>query len=136
MENNHPRRTAKKPGAKPDVASSLWLERIGAQRRLHHVLKLPVNRAQSPLDAPVVLGIDNGTSTQFIVRAQPVANAKSYEAQVKNGGGWLPAGVFTQARRMEIDNLTPGSIYTVHVRAIGGSTGSSDWSTPQTCMAT
>ena len=94
------------------------------------------NRAQSPLDAPVVLGIDNGTSTQFIVRAQPVANAKSYEAQVKNGGGWLPAGVFTQARRMEIDNLTPGSIYTVHVRAIGGSTGSSDWSTPQTCMAT
>jgi len=94
------------------------------------------NRAQSPLDAPVVLGIENSTSTQFIVRAQPVANAKSYEAQVKNGGGWLPAGVFTQARRMEIDNLTPGSIYTVHVRAIGGSTGSSDWSTPQTCMAT
>lgn len=94
------------------------------------------NRAQSPLDAPVVLGIDNGTSTQFIVRAQPVANAKSYEAQVKNGGGWLPAGVFTQARRMEIDNLTPGSIYTVQVRAIGGSTGSSDWSAPQTCRAT
>jgi len=94
------------------------------------------NRAQSPLDAPVVLGIENSTSTQFIVRAQPVANAKSYEAQVKNGGGWLPAGVFTQARRMEIDNLTPGSIYTVQVRAIGGSTGSSDWSTPQTCMAT
>jgi len=94
------------------------------------------NRAQSPLDAPVVLGIENSTSTQFIVRAQPVANAKSYEAQVKNGGGWLPAGVFTQARRMEIDNLTPGSIYTVQVRAIGGSTGSSDWSAPQTCRAT
>jgi hypothetical protein len=48
----------------------------------------------------------------------------------------LPGGIFTQARRMEIDGLTPGTTYTVQVRAIGGSTGSSDWSAPQSCMAT
>jgi hypothetical protein len=94
------------------------------------------NRAQTPLDTPVVLGIDNSASTQLILRVQPVANARSYEAQYKNGAGWLPGGIFTQARRMEIDSLTPGTTYTVQVRAIGGSTGSSDWSAPQSCMAT
>ena len=31
---------------------------------------------------------------------------------------------------MIITNLTPGTIYTFRVRAIGGSTGSSDWSDP------
>ena len=94
------------------------------------------NRAQAPLDTPVVLAIDNTSSTQFILRVQPVANARSYEAQYKNGAGWLPGGIFTQARRMEIDNLTPGTTYAVQVRAIGGSTGASDWSAPQSCMAT
>lgn len=94
------------------------------------------NRAQSPLDVPVVLGVDNSYTTQLILRVQPVANARSYEAQYKNGAGWLPGGIFTQARRMEIDGLTPGTTYTVQVRAIGGSTGASDWSAPQSCMAT
>lgn len=94
------------------------------------------NRAQSPLDTPLILNIDNSSSTQFILRVQPVSNARSYEAQIKNGAGWLPGGIFTQARRMEIDGLTPGTTYTVQVRAIGGSTGSSDWSAPQSCIAT
>jgi hypothetical protein len=94
------------------------------------------NRAQSPLDVPVVLGIDNSFSTQLILRVQPVLNARSYETQYKNGAGWLPGGIFTQARRMEIDGLTPGTTYTVQVRAIGGSTGSSDWSAPQSCIST
>ena len=94
------------------------------------------NRAQAPLAVPVVLGVDNSYTTQLILRVQPVANARSYEAQYKNGAGWLPGGIFTQARRMEIDGLTPGTTYTVQVRAIGGSTGASDWSAPQSCMAT
>ena len=37
-------------------------------------------------------------TTQLILRMQPVANAKSYEVQTKNGGGWTPAGVFAQTR--------------------------------------
>jgi hypothetical protein len=94
------------------------------------------NRAQSPLTAPVVLGIDNSFSTQLVLRLQPVPNARSYEVQYKNGGGWLPAGIFTRARRIEIDSLTPGMTYTVQARAVGGSTGYSDWSAPQSCMAT
>jgi hypothetical protein len=94
------------------------------------------NRAQSPLEKPVVLNIDNQSSTKFTVRVQPVVNARAYEAQYKNGGGWLPAGVFTNSRRIEIGDLTPGTSYTVQIRAVGGSTGYSDWSAPQPCIAT
>ena len=39
-------------------------------------------------------------------------------------------GLPTQVRRIEVNNLTPGNTYTVQLRAIGGSTGFSDWSAP------
>ena len=41
------------------------------------------NRAPSALDAPTIVGLDNGMTTQFILRMQPVANARSYEVQTK-----------------------------------------------------
>jgi hypothetical protein len=92
------------------------------------------NRAQSALDAPVIAGLDNGMTTQLILRLQPVANARSYEVQTKNGGGWTPAGVFAQARGIVLPGLTPGQSYSVQARAIGGSTGYSDWSDPVSHM--
>lgn len=93
------------------------------------------NRAQSPLVAPSIIGIDNEMSTQLVVRSQPVDNARAYEVQYKNGAGWLPAGIFTQARRITVTDLTPGTTYTVQARAVGGSTGYSDWSNPVSHMA-
>jgi hypothetical protein len=41
-----------------------------------------------------------------------------------------PAGIFTQARKITLPGLTPGQVYSVQSRAIGGSTGYSDWSDP------
>jgi len=32
-------------------------------------------------------------------------------------------GSFGQVRRLVVKNLTPGTVYTVQVRAVGGSTG-------------
>jgi Fibronectin type III domain len=94
------------------------------------------NKAQSPLDTPSIIEIDNEMSGQLVVRVQGVDNAHAYEAQVKNGtGGFVPAGTFTQSRRMILTNLTPGQNYTVQVRAVGGSTGYSDWSDPVSHMA-
>ncbi len=94
------------------------------------------NRAQSPLDRPAILGIVNEASTQLVVRGQAVANAHAYEAQIKNGtGGFIPAGTYTSVRRMVLTGLTPGQSYTVQIRAVGGSTGCSDWSDPVSHMA-
>jgi hypothetical protein len=94
------------------------------------------SKTQTPLDTPNIVEIDNGMSTQLVVRLQGVDNARAYEVQVKNGtGGWQPAGVFTQARGIVVGNLTPGSTYSVQARGIGGSTSYSDWSDPVSHMA-
>ncbi len=92
------------------------------------------NRAQSALDTPTIVGLDNGMTSQLVLRMQPVANARAYEVQTKNGGGWTPAGVFTQSRGIVLPGLTPGQTYSVQARAIGGSTGYSDWSDPVSHM--
>ena len=48
---------------------------------------------------------------------------------------WQAVGVFTYSRPILIENLTPGTTYTMQARAIGGSTGYSDWSDPVSHMA-
>jgi hypothetical protein len=92
------------------------------------------SKTQTPLATPNIVEIDNGMSTQLVVRLQGVSNARAYEVQVKNGGGWQPAGVFTQARGIVVGGLTPGGIYAVQARGVGGSTGYSDWSDPVSHM--
>jgi hypothetical protein len=96
------------------------------------------NRAQAPLDPPVITEVDNLATTKILVRLTPVTNAKSYNAQINtNGTGtWQDAGIYTQARRIVLGNLTPGTIYSIRARAIGGSDGSSPWGNPVSIMAT
>jgi hypothetical protein len=96
------------------------------------------NRAQAPLDQPLIMEISNLGTTQLLVRLQTVLNAKSYQAQLSTtaNGPWQEEGIYTQARRIVLMSLTPGTIYFVRVRAIGGSTGYSEWSVPATLMAT
>lgn len=92
------------------------------------------NHTSAQLDSPVIVGLDNGLAAELILRMLPVVNAKSYEVQTKNSGGWTPAGIFTQARAITLPGLTPGQTYVVQSRAIGGSTGYSDWSNPTSHM--
>ncbi len=93
------------------------------------------NHAQLPLGIPAIAAINNAMAGQLAVSLQPVSNARAYEVQYKHGGGWLPAGTFTQARKIVVPNLTPGTTYAVQARAVGGSTGYSDWSDPVSHMA-
>lgn len=94
------------------------------------------NRAQSQLDTPAISAITNEMSGQLVVRATPVDNAKAYQVRLTVGtNAPIDGGLFTQARRMVLTNLTPGTTYAVEVRAIGGSTGYSDWSDPVSHMA-
>lgn len=88
-------------------------------------------RTRSPLEKPRVPEIRNGISTQLVLRMPPVRNARAYEVRYcSTPGEWKQGGLFTGAREMKINGLTPGTMYTLQVRAIGGSTGYSDWSDP------
>ena len=95
------------------------------------------NHSQTELDTPVLLGINNGNSTKLTLNVQPVPNAKAYEVRHSSTSNvWVPGGVFTQARKIVVENLTPGTMYTFQVRAVGGTTGYSGWSDPVSHMST
>jgi len=53
-----------------------------------------------------------------------------------NGKTWLDAVVSPKAIRIVISNLVPGTTYLVRARAIGGSTGASNWTSPGSIMST
>ena len=99
------------------------------------------NHASSPLVAPTIKDLINGMSGQIKVRVTPVANAKCYEVRYAligaDGapGPFQNGGLFTNSRAMAINGLTPGENYQFQVRAIGGSTGYSDWSDPVSHMS-
>ena len=95
------------------------------------------NTASVPLDTPVIVGIANETTQQLVLSLQRVDNARAYEVRLSYGtNGWQHAGTFTQTRRVLLNNLIPGTTYTIQTRAVGGSTGYSNWSDPVTRMST
>jgi hypothetical protein len=93
---------------------------------------------QQPLAKTIIQAIINEVSGQLLVRLNPQDNASGYEGQVSADGGktWQSIGFFQQARRVVVPNLTPGVTYTFKFRALGGSTGSGDWSDPVSHMST
>ena len=99
-------------------------------------LAAATNRARSPLAKPSILSVDYGNTTQLVVKVSPVVRAKCYEVRLASLGAggtpspWQNAGLFTNSRSMTINNLTPGTTYAFQVRAVGGSTGYTDWSDP------
>jgi hypothetical protein len=94
------------------------------------------DRTRIVLPKPVVLGLDNEQSAQLALRLQPVPTARAYEVRMSFGtNGWQSVGIFTQARKIVLEHLTPGTTYTVQARAIGGITGASDWSDPVSHMS-
>jgi len=99
------------------------------------------NRASVPLGPPTIKDILNGSSGQLILRVGRIDNAKAYEvryALIGPGGAPGPfqsGGLFTSSRSMPVGGLTPGGMYQFQVRAVGGSTGYSDWSDPVSHMS-
>jgi hypothetical protein len=93
-------------------------------------------RTRSPLANPSILDIGCGNRAELVLRVTPIANAKCYEVRMAAVGAgnapgpWQTAGLFTSSRSMSINGLTPATTYVFQVRAVGGSTGSSDWSNP------
>jgi chitodextrinase len=50
-------------------------------------------------------------------------------------GDWLPSVFSGDSQRISFTGFTPGTTYTIQVRALGGSTGQSDWSDPSSHMS-
>jgi hypothetical protein len=56
---------------------------------------MSTNRAQTPLEQPTGLVLQNGTTGQLVGSVQPVKNTSLYEGRIKGPtGDWLPS-VFT-----------------------------------------
>src|SRR2546421_8740804 len=93
------------------------------------------NRASTPLEQPQSLSIKNGASGQLVAKVDPVRNANMYEGRIKpSDGDWLPSIFTGDSQHIIFEGLTPGKNYTAQVRALGGSTGQSDWSDPSSQM--
>ena len=94
------------------------------------------SRTRIILPPPAVERVDNPQSTKLGLRLTPVPTARAYEVRISHGAtGWQAVGVFTYSRPILIEDLTPGTTYTMQARAIGGTTGYSDWSDPVSHMA-
>jgi hypothetical protein len=93
---------------------------------------------QQPLTKTTIVAIVNEVSGGLLVRLNPQDNAYGYEGKMSldSGKTYQPIGTFPQARRVVVPSLTPGTTYTFVFRALGGSTGSGDWSDPVSHMAT
>ena len=92
------------------------------------------NRAQAQLPAPTGLRLDNGLRGQSLLTVDRIPNARCYEINVAlldeegKQGAWENGGLVTASRNMAVNNLIPGKLYVFQTRAVGGSTGFSDWS--------
>lgn len=99
------------------------------------------NRTRLPLEKPSIVSVDNGNSTELVLKVNRVDRARSYEvrfaAVTADGtlGPWQFAGTFTNSRAITVSGLAPGTNYAFQVRAVGGSTGYSDWSNPVSHMS-
>ncbi|MEI7731146.1 MAG: fibronectin type III domain-containing protein [Verrucomicrobiota bacterium] len=95
----------------------------------------------TPLPKPADVRVENGNSGQLKIRVKAIANARCYEvryAVIAAGGTlgpWQMGGLFTSSRDILLDGLTPGTNYSIQVRAVGGSTRKSDWSDPISHMS-
>ena len=92
------------------------------------------NNSQSELDTPSVIGIDNDKPNELDVHLTASANAVGYEVQTSpDGTTWTTVKFSTQARIIPLTGLTADVTVQVRARALGGSTGQSQWSLPTSC---
>lgn len=115
--------TAAKNAAREDLLGALRQEAAYVQSLANDDLPMLLssgfeavntNRTQIPLTKPVIDEIRNDMSTQLAMRVQPVPTARAYEVRLSYGAsGWQAVGIFTQARSIVLENLTPGTLYTV-----------------------
>jgi hypothetical protein len=89
------------------------------------------------LTKPEELSVSNGNGGQLIARVKKVKGCHMYEGRATPEGGAPLPSVFTgDSQHIYFDNLTPGVVYKIEVRCLGGADpGYTDWSDPTTHRA-
>jgi hypothetical protein len=86
------------------------------------------NRASVELPKPHIIEVLNAGEGKLKVRPAAMKNVRNWEMRYSSvPGTWLSAGIFNSTRDMTLTGLTPGVLYTIEVRALGGKTGHSEW---------
>jgi len=76
---------------------------------------------------------ENHPTHNGLVQRGPI---RAIEVQSSVGGAaFQPAGIFTDPREVTVTGLTPGTVYTFHVRVYGSHNQKSDWCDPVSHMA-
>jgi hypothetical protein len=97
---------------------------------------VPGKHPSQPLTQPV-FSLDNSVSGKLGVFLEAVPHAKAYHVQFCTGTApWVDLGIFPNTKNIIVPNLTPGTVYSVRVQAIGGSTQYSVWSGVNSLMST
>jgi len=97
---------------------------------------VPGKHPSQPLTQPV-FSLDNSVSGKLGVFLAAVPHAKAYHVQFCTGTApWVDLGIFPNTKNIIVPNLTPGTVYSVRVQAIGGSTQYSIWSGVVSIMST
>ncbi len=92
------------------------------------------NRARTPLEKALLLRVVHGHSGQALVTTKAQPNVRTWEVIVveldEDGkpGPHHKTALSTSSRNIPVDGLTPGKLHSFQARALGGSTGYSDWS--------
>ena len=95
------------------------------------------NTAQLELAVPTILAITNVASTKLGLKIKPVRNARVYEVWLRTQDrDWWLAQTFPNTRGMVLENLVPGTLYEIRMRAVGGLTGYSQFTDPYQHMST
>ena len=104
-------------------------------------LAASTNRASAPLTTPTIRKITQTGPGIRVVDVEVVDMARCYEINIAtldengNPGPFSTAGLFTRSRNIRIDGLISGTNYLFQARAIGGSTGYSNWCNPVASMS-
>ena len=97
---------------------------------------IPGKNPQTPLAQPQFT-LDNSMPGQLGILLSAVPYAKAYHVQYANGtGAMTDLGIFPNTRNLAIPNTVAGTMYSVRIQAIGGSTNYSPWSAVMSLMST
>ena len=89
-------------------------------------------RSSVPLEKPSEVTVTNDGDGALAASCKPLKNCSMYEGRAKADGSpdWMESVFEGDSQHIRFEGLTPGVLYTVQIRGLGGSTGTSDWSDP------